>query len=112
MLEEGAVVGELEYHVGGLVWGVDLVVQQLDDVGVGEFCVEDYLGFGQLVYLWNYWGEYDFYGDDFAGGFLAGQFYLAVGAESDCYVVVLVSFQELVLSVQHHFGYCREIRII
>ena len=48
------------------------MVQQLDDVGVGQFCVEDYLGFGQFVYLWIIMGRYDFYGDDFARGFFAG----------------------------------------
>lgn len=50
-LKEGAAVRVLEYHVGDLSLSVDEVPEQLDDVLVVEFLVEDHFVVGEFVHL-------------------------------------------------------------
>jgi hypothetical protein len=50
-LKEGAPVGVLEHHVGDFAVAVDVDVEQLDDLGVGESVVHDDLVLGDLIDL-------------------------------------------------------------
>lgn len=50
-LKQRAVVSILQHHVRNLALLINLVVEELDDFGVGEFVVEDDLVFGKFVYL-------------------------------------------------------------
>jgi hypothetical protein len=51
LLKQRAIVRILQHHVRNLSLLINLVVEELNDFGMGEFVVEDDLVFGQFIYL-------------------------------------------------------------
>ena len=50
-LKQCSSIGVLKHHVSNLSVFIDLIVEELNDVRMGEFVVKNNLIFGQFIYL-------------------------------------------------------------
>ena len=51
LLEERSSVGVLQDHIGDFAFNIDMYVDELDDLGMGQSVVHQYLIFCDFVYL-------------------------------------------------------------